>query len=68
MKTPIEDYALINLPVPPPPAAERRGTTWIVSRAFPESQGHNLALSVVYVPYSLDSGTACACGLDMHFA
>jgi len=27
------------------------------SGLFPERQGQNLALTVVYVPYSLDSGT-----------
>ena len=27
------------------------------SMPFPESQGQNLALTVLYVPYSLDSGT-----------
>ena len=33
-----------------------KGTTLQVSRTWPESQGRNLALTVLYVPYSLDSG------------
>ena len=31
------------------------------NRPFPESQGQNLALTVLYVPYSLDRGTVSLC-------
>ena len=37
---------------------------WVAKRnrtAEPESQGQNLALSVVYVPYSLDCGAGKEC-------
>jgi len=31
---------------------------------LPESQGQNLAVTVIYVPYSLDSGMGLTSGLD----
>ena len=39
-------------PLPPPPPSEE-DTTQKLSRAFSESQGQNLTLTVLYVPYSL---------------
>ena len=38
----------------PGPASERRGNNQKVSRFFPESQGQNLALTVLFVQNSLD--------------
>ena len=38
------------------------------SKKMPESQGQNLAVTVVYVPSSLDSALAAAvCGADFFF-
>ena len=37
------------------PLLEEEGTTQKIERIARESQGQNLALTVLYVPYSLDS-------------
>jgi hypothetical protein len=39
-------------------AAERRGDNLKGSRTLSESKGQHLTLTVLYVPYSLDSGDA----------
>ena len=39
------------------PLSSEEGTTQRSERRVPESQGHNLVVTVLYVPNSLDSGT-----------
>ena len=38
------------------PISSEEGTTQTIHGRFPEIQGQNLALTVLYVPYSIDSG------------
>jgi len=49
----------------PPYAAAAEGHLTLFQGLLPESQGQNVALTVLYVPYSLDSGTLIGTVLNL---